>query len=91
MSDEFSDDVYRERNAVVVAFARMAQAAGWKVGRLDDEENPGWPVLMIDTPAGQVSWHFPEPEMPDDIPAYNGAWDGHTTPEKYARLARIEA
>jgi hypothetical protein len=83
------DGVYRERNAVVIAFARSAQALGWTVGRLTDEATPGWPVLYIDTPAGQVSWHFPEAEMPDDIGMYWGKWDGHTTAEKYERLSRL--
>jgi hypothetical protein len=73
----------------VVALARAGMALGWKVGQLTDPEAPGWPVLYVDTPHGQVSWHFPEPEMPEDIPAYEGEWDGHGTEEKYARLARL--
>lgn len=83
------DAIYRERNAVVIAFAQAARALGWTVGRLTDEQAPGWPVLYIDTPEGQVSWHFPESEMPDGIPMYHGRWDGHTTAEKYERLARL--
>lgn len=36
-----------------------------------------WPVLYIDLPSGQVSWH---------MPAYPGRWDQHTTQEKYDRI-----
>jgi hypothetical protein len=80
------DDVYAERNAVVLAFAAMALSAGWRIGQLADEAEPDWPVLMIDTPAGQVSWHFRAEDMPDLSPPYPGEWDGHETPEKYERL-----
>jgi hypothetical protein len=83
-------EVYQERNAVVVALARMAQAAGWTVGQRNDPASEGWPVLYIDTPEGQVSWHLPQDQMPANIPPYNGEWDGHTTDEKYDRLARLQ-
>jgi hypothetical protein len=36
-----------------------------------------WPVLYIDLPSGQVSWH---------MPAYRGRWDGHSTEAKYDRI-----
>lgn len=91
-SDQSTDALtaaYAERNAVVLAFAHLADARGWTVGQLVDEHEPDWPVLMIDTPAGQVSWHFKADEMPPKMPAYPGEWDGHTTPEKYERLATL--
>lgn len=83
------DEVYAERNAVVLAFAHMAESMGWEVGRGIDETEPDWPVLFIDTPAGQVSWHFKAEDMPDTMPLYDGGWDGHTDAEKYERLARL--
>lgn len=89
--DDPLDEVYAERNAVVLAFAVLAARAGWKVGYVKDEAEPGWPVLMIDTPEGQVSWHFWADDMPDHMPPYDGDWDGHDTREKYARLARCVA
>jgi hypothetical protein len=85
------DEVYAERNAVVLAFAHMAELQGWEVGKLVDPKEPDWPVLMIDTPAGQVSWHFKAEDMPTSMPDYPGAWDGHTTPEKYERLAALRS
>jgi hypothetical protein len=83
------DDVYAERNDAVLGFATLAMRVGYKVGYLADPAEPDWPVLMIDTPEGQVSWHFKRGELPRGIPAYDGEWDGHDTPEKYARLRRF--
>src|SRR5260221_481854 len=83
------DQVYAERNAVVLAFATMAGLKGWTVGYTTDETEPDWPVLLIDTPMGQVSWHFQRHELPALIPPYPGEWDGHDTPEKYARLRAL--
>lgn len=53
----------------------------------------GWPVLFIETPAGQISYHFPEKYLPlveanierDD----NHAWDGHTSSDVLKRLAEV--
>lgn len=83
------DAAYAERNAVVLAFAHMAELMGWAVGKAVDEAEPDWPVLLIDTPAGQVSWHFQAHELPPTVPTYPGEWDGHDTPEKYDRLSRL--
>jgi hypothetical protein len=84
--------VYEERNCLALAFARMARAAGWVVGWVDDDDaGRDWPVLMIDTPAGQVSWHLPRLWIADyeEFGRYPGEWDGHSTPEKYQRLGRL--
>lgn len=87
---EASDAVYGERNAVVVAFARLAHEQGWPVAKTVDEQEPAWPVLLIDTPYGQVSWHLKAEQMPHWVPPAKGwGWDGHTTPEKYERLKRL--
>jgi hypothetical protein len=84
-----ADKAYAERNAVVLAFAHLGELMGWTVGKLSDPDEPDWPVLMIDTPAGQVSWHLTADEMPATMPKYPGEWDGHSTPEKYERLRRL--
>jgi hypothetical protein len=76
---------------VVLAFARLAQLLGWPVGTLTDPEEPDWPVLVIETPQGQVSWHMRAEELPHDLPEHPEAWDGHTTPEKYQRLGALWA
>jgi hypothetical protein len=87
------DTAYAERNAVVLAFARAAVRLGWRVGVLDDPAEPDWPVLVIDLPfmrERQVSWHMQRSELrAGEFDPYPGEWDGHTTPEKYDRLAKI--
>jgi hypothetical protein len=83
-------ELYDERNRLALGFAAVAARLGWTVGWLDDPAEPGWPVLVVDTPEGQVSWHLPEADRFGSwFGAYPGAWDGHTTPEKYARLERV--
>ena len=53
---------------------------------------PEWAVVIVDLPTGQASWHV----APDDMDLFTGVprseintWDGHSTEEKYARLARL--
>lgn len=91
------DGAYEERNRVVAALARAALAAGWRAG-LARTAIEGWSddwhgCVYIETPEGQLSWHYHDSQawMFADLPAYNAAWDGHTTPEKYQRLARLSA
>lgn len=47
--------LYRERNRCALAFAFMAMQMGWRVGRLVDANEPGWPVLMVDIPATELA------------------------------------
>jgi hypothetical protein len=95
---------YRERDQVVALLARMALALGWRAGLRSHEPDPDptwdddWKnVVAIDLPTGQVTWHFHDSERPlfHSLPAYPASWDGHSTPEKYARvygaLAKTEA
>jgi hypothetical protein len=56
------DKVYADRNLVVQAFASAMEQAGRHVAWGVDESEPDWPVLYIETPAGQVSWHIPKAE-----------------------------
>ncbi len=86
---------YRERDQIVALLARMALAAGWTSGlrRHEPDPDPAWDedwknVVAIDLPTGQVTWHFHDSERPlfHSLPPYAGAWDGHTTPEKYRRV-----
>lgn len=70
------DSVYAERNRLAIAFARMALAAGFRAGKGVD---PGkWPVVYVETPNGQVSWHIAESEADalECLPEYPGKWDG---------------
>lgn len=73
---------YDLRNALVYVAIATAVNAGYRVGFAPDTEEPGWVVAYIDLPTGQVSWHLPE---------YPAAWDGHTTVQKYERIAAFAA
>lgn len=88
MSDELNR-LYRERAALVAHLAALYPA----VMAYNDTEVPTWPVVYIDTPRGQLSWHI----NPLDLDLFthvtvvaaddSGAvWDAHTTEEKYQRL-----
>lgn len=86
------DGAYEERNQCVALIARMAIAAGWRAG-VAKTAIEGWSAdwhscCYVDLPTGQVSWHYHDSHawMFADLPAYDGVWDGHTTPEKYTRV-----
>ena len=88
---ERKDGAYEERNRVVAALARLFPSGVTKT------DIPGWDAewhgcVYIDTPAGQLSWHFHDSQarLFESLPAYEGEWDGHTTEEKYERLAALD-
>jgi hypothetical protein len=94
MTDLELTGLYTERAQCVLALARAAKAAGCVVGfrndpALDEVEAARWPVLFIDLPTGQVSWHLTieDRRSAADIDIYLGEWDRHDTAEKYRRLA----
>lgn len=89
------DGAYTERNRVVAAMAKMALALGWRAGTARtaiEGWEPEWRgCVYIDLPTGQASWHYHDREahLFSSLPPYTRAWDGHTTPEKYDRLAAL--
>lgn len=86
------EQAYFDRNQLALAFARLALAQGWTVGLGVDPDEPAWPVLYVDSPFGQVSWHLPKHEVdPAAWPVYAGRWDGHSVETKRERLARLIA
>lgn len=80
------DEIYSQRNALAIGFAKAAILAGWNAGvGIDrDCEKKGWDkewevVLYVDLPNGtQLSWHIApsEQHLLDGLPKYNGEWDG---------------
>jgi len=70
------EPVYTERNALAAAFARLTIQTGGKAGWGWDIN--GYKVLYVNTPNGQVSWHFWEVDhwLLEGIPKYDGVWDG---------------
>lgn len=91
------DAAYKERNQVVAALARAALLLGWRAG-IAKTAIEGWDAdwhncVYIDLPTGQASWHYHDSEahLFSGLPAYTAAWDGHSTEEKYGRLAALDA
>lgn len=91
------DDAYTERNRVVAAFAKLATIMDWSVS-VTRTAIPGWSedwhgCVFIDTPQGQVSWHFHDShaDLFKGLPHRPATWDGHTTLQKYERLEALAA
>lgn len=85
------DEAFTERNCVVGALSKLFPA-GTK-----DTNIPGWDphwhhTVYIDLPTGQVSWHCHDRDrgMWAHLKPYQGEWDGHDTPTKYARLSALK-
>lgn len=68
---------YDYRNGLVWKAFHAATNLGYKAGVRIDPDEPEWPVVFIELPTGQVSWHVPQHDV---------AYDGHTTEEKYQRI-----
>lgn len=83
------DEAYFDRNQAILALAKLARQQGYTVGLRIDPAEPGWPVLMIDLPTGQVGWHLPAAEIVGDWPSYKKEWDGHSLEEKRERLKQF--
>ncbi|WP_143020280.1 hypothetical protein [Sinosporangium album] len=85
-------DIYSERSALVAHLAALHPS----LISYNDPEEPEWPLVYIDTPEGQLSWHI----APSDLYLFAhvpivgndvAVWDGHDTPEKYRRLRALTA
>lgn len=84
-SDDPTAIIYRERAMLVRVLAE------WYPSTIKiDENEPDWPIIYIELPTGQVSWHIAK----EDMEIYASVrkndetfrYDGHTTGEKYRRL-----
>lgn len=91
-AEEALRPVYRERAHLVAHLAGLYPS----VIAFSDPEEPEWPVVYVDTPAGQCSWHLSLADLDlfghvEQVPADDprAQWDGHTTEEKYQRLAAL--
>lgn len=92
--------VYTERARVVAALAGLALFLGERVGvREHDPNDTEWDpahriIVFIELPDGkggvfQASWHLHDSErhLVAHLPPYEPEWDGHTTAQKYERMA----
>ena len=79
---EKHDTDYVVRYGLVLDALGYAGHLGYVAGIALDPAEPEWPVVYIELPTGQVSWHMPR---------YANDFDGHTTEEKYARIREFIA
>lgn len=77
--------LYRERAHLVAHLAAIYPSVMVPDA---DPKTPGWPILYVQLPTGQVSWHlsFADMDLFNHVPTGHAIWDGHDTPEKYRRL-----
>lgn len=68
---------YAKRNECIWWAFAFAHGAGFRCGVGLDPNEPGYVVVYIELPTGQVSWH---------VPVHDRPWDGHTTEQKYRRI-----
>lgn len=83
------DAIYDERNRLVAALSKVFPSAL----EPDPEEPEVWRwFVRIDLPTGQATWHVHESSLPlfEHLERSNRrTWDGHSTEEKYRRVAAI--
>ncbi len=87
-------EVYAERNQLIACFSRACQCLGYPAWLGWDQkaaEDPEWgPVVFIQLPNGQVSWHIRYDETPMfshlELGNDHHGWDGHSNAEKFSRL-----
>lgn len=89
------DGAYAERDRLVCALSKLFLASLERHPDSDTTWEDDWRwIVFIDLPTGQATWHIHDSELAwfDHLPRFAGkVWDGHTTPEKYARLAALSA
>lgn len=87
------DQAYRER-AQLLAWLAALHPASAVIAPAPDVDEPGWQIVYLNIGGRQASWHISprdadlfehvERAGPNDLRAH---WDGHTTEEKYQRIA----
>jgi len=90
---EQKDGAYAERDNLVCALSKLFPASLERHPDSDTTWEDDWRwIVFIDLPTGQATWHIHDSELAmfDHLPRFIGReWDGHTTPQKYLRLAAL--
>lgn len=85
---------YSERNQCVALLSKVFQAWLEKHDENDKDWEDDWRnIVFIELPTGQASWHIHDSELRlfDHLSCMPGnSWDGHTTIQKYARMALVQ-
>jgi hypothetical protein len=83
------DEIYEDRNLLAQLAAALAQMLGLASGVGTDPNEPDWPVIYLDLPTGQVSWHIPQHELVAHLEPYLRDWDGHSSADKRDRIRQF--
>lgn len=87
------DGAYRERAQLLAWLAAQHPAV---LAPAPDVDDAGWQILYLTAAGQQLTWHIHPrdadlyrhvEQVPTDDP--RAQWDGHTTPEKYQRIAAL--
>lgn len=88
-----SDEVYAERDMLVAALSKMFYSHLSRHPSADLGWEAEWRnIVCIHGPHGTMTWHIHERELPWFAHlSYHSSclWDGHSTADKYWRLAKI--
>jgi hypothetical protein len=88
------DGAYRERAQLLAWLAALNPAV---LAPAPDVTEDGWQILYLNPPAGgQMTWHIAprDAELLDHVEQVSidderAQWDGHSTAEKYQRMANL--
>jgi hypothetical protein len=87
------DQAYSERDRLVCALSKVFPAWLERHPREDVTWEDDWRwIVFIELPTGQASWHIHDSERPwfcHLVYHDRNSWDGHTTEQKYERLAAL--
>ncbi len=86
------DTAYTERNNLVAVFSRMWPSHLAQHPEDDASWSSDWmTIVCIHSPAGQLTWHVHDSHrhLFAHLPLGENHWDGHTTSEKYQRVAAL--
>lgn len=87
------NDVYEERDRLVCALSKVFPS--WLARHPDTDKawDDDWRwIVFVQLPTGQATWHIHDRELPWFAHLKRrteNVWDGHTTEEKYRRLAAL--
>jgi hypothetical protein len=83
-----TDIAYRERNQLV-ALLTILFPSGKAKTTIEGWDEAWNGCVYIDFPWGQASWHYHRDDeaMFAHLMPYTKGWDGHTTDEKYSKIA----
>ena len=88
----YKDGAYTERNKLVALLSKLFPS-GTKRTAIEGWSEDWHGCVYIDLPTGQASWHYHDSQahLFAHLPPYAGTWDGHTTEQKYERIAGYAA